>query len=173
MRSVRIAFILLAIVIFACEKKDVRPVEGEVELYLVESYSTVDGSSHRIDEASIQTANDPLIAFDDFISYNARTFTFELSEEATDAIRDLDQSVVGKPFAIVANRELIYSGYFWPSYLSASCEWVVIDPLSTSISNGITVKLGYPGPPQGTVIPDHRNDDRIIRIFHAHGKLLQ
>jgi len=66
---------------------------------------------------------------------------------------------------------LIYTGYFWPSYSSVSCDWVIIDPLSVYSGNKIHVILSYPGQNAGVNIPDKRNDSRIIQIFQKDHKL--
>ena len=80
--------------------------------------------------------------------------------------------VNGTPFAVVAKGALIYTAYFWPSYSSLSCQWVVADPFIVAITKSLQIKLGYPGQSEGANIPDHRNDSRITRIFASHGKLL-
>jgi len=95
----------------------------------------------------------------------------ELSDKAIETLESLDYSVNGLAFAIKTNDTMIYTGYFWPSYSSASCDWVVIDPLMTSIGNKIQIRLGYPDLVQGQVIQDKRNDERIIRIFKRDNKL--
>lgn len=84
----------------------------------------------------------------------------------------LKHSVHGIAFAIIANNVIIYSGYFWPSYSSASCDWMVIDPMMLLISNELTVQLDY-SPYNLKLIPDRRNDKRILDIFSSHEKLIK
>jgi hypothetical protein len=74
-------------------------------------------------------------------------------------------------FAIKANDTLVYTGYFWPSYSSVSCDWVVVDPNMTGIGNTMQVSLGYPGLIQGKIIQDKRNDKRIVQILREDRKL--
>ena len=163
---------ILSVITFGC-KKDSISSDRKVELYLIDSYSTIQNSLYQIDETTIKTKATPLINYGDFISYNSVNYSFELSDKAKNTIKNMEYSVHGVPFAIKANGTLIYSGYFWPSYSSASCDWIVIDPTMISIENTIWVQLGYPGLLQGQVIPDKRNDSRIIKIFEGDNKLIK
>jgi hypothetical protein len=160
---------ILGALIFGCERNEINS-DGKVDLYLLDTYTKIE-NSFQIDEATIKTQASPLINYSDFISYDSSNYTFELTEKAKNVIKNLEHSVFGVAFTIKANGELIYSGYFWPSYSSATCDWIVIDPLTTIIGNKITVKLGYPGLNQGQTISDKRNDNRIIQIFERDNKL--
>jgi hypothetical protein len=154
-----------------CEKNEsYLDSNSKVELYLMDTYLKI-GNSSQIDENSVVTENKPLIYYSDFLSYDSTECIFELSDRAIVAIKNLDHSVHGLAFAIKANDRLIYTGYFWPGYSSASCDWIVIDPFMTSIGNKIQVRLGYPGLIQGQTIQDKRNDERIILIFKNDNKL--
>lgn len=166
-------FLILNSVFIACEKNEnINPKNGKVELFLLDSYKTI-GSTYQIDEKTIVTKSNPLVAYSDFQSYDPSTFAFKISDTAKESIKNLEHSLQGIAFAIKANNVLIYTGYFWPSYSSASCDWVVIDPMMLHISNELRVKIGYPGLIQGQVIPDKRNDKRILDIFTSDDKLIQ
>ena len=162
---------ILSLLIFGCEKDEINS-ENKVELYLLDSYSTID-NSFQIDETTIKTKISPLIGYSDFISYDAENYEFEISDKAKSSIDDMKHSVHGVAFAVKANGTIIYSGYFWPSYSSASCDWIVIDPMMTGVENKIKVSLGYPGLIQGQVIPDNRNNSQIIEIFERDNKLIK
>lgn len=161
------AFLLFS----SCSKNECSCVDGQVELYLLESFETI-GNSCAIDESSVVTLENPLISYTEFISYDAREYTFTVTEKAKVAIDDLDHSVFGIAFAVVADEQLIYTGYFWPGYSSASCQWIVIDPVITLGENELRVQLGYPGLFEGSVIPDERNNQLILDIFKRDGKLI-
>lgn len=161
---------LLTTTAFTCKKDPVLYPNGKVELYLLESFSTT-GNSCQIDESTAVIQNEPFIAYADFLSYDSSEYIFEISDDARETINSIQYPVNGTAFAVVANDTLVYTGYFWPAYSSASCEWVVIDPLLAGIGNEISVSLGYPGPLPGQSIPDRRNDQRIIRIFEQDKKL--
>lgn len=162
---------LVVLIFTGCEKNENNPGStGKVELYMIETYSKVEFSS-QIDENSVVTEKSPLIYYQDFLSYDSTEYTFELSDRAIKSIQNLDHSVHGLAFAIKANNTLIYTGYFLPGYSSASCDWIVIDPIMITIRNKMQVKLGYPGLVQGQIIEDKRNDKRIVRIFKQDNKL--
>jgi len=154
----------------ACDKYSGNE-EGDVELYLLESYENADQSC-AIDESSAELEKHPLIAYSDFKSYNSKKHIFSITESAAKVVKELEHSVSGLPFAIVADKELIYTGYFWPSYSSASCQWIVIDPYMMFGDNELRVVLGYPGPIEGVEIPDERNHELILDIFERDGKLI-
>lgn len=166
--------VLLALVAFGCEKneknEDLPNSKGKIEIYLLESFSKV-GNSYEINESSVITQSSPLIYYSDILSYDPSKFTYQLNDRAKKAIEELNLPLHGRAFAVKANGTLVYTGYFWPSYSSASCDWVVIDPIMTSFSKAMEVSLGYPGLLQGQVIPDKRNDARIISILKQDNKL--
>lgn len=164
---------ILIIYLWRCELEPVNTAsENQVELYLLESYSEK-GNTSQIDESTVVTESTPLINYSDFLSYDSLEYVFGISNKAVNAIENLEHSVHGLAFGIVANNTLIYTGYFWPSYSSAICDWIVIDPLMVSIENKMIVRLGYPGLIQGMEIPDKRNDRRIIQIFAGDNKLIK
>jgi len=113
------------------------------------------------------------LTYADFLSYNSSTRTDEISESGILKVKNLSHSTHGIAFAIKADRELVYSGYFWPGYSSMSCDWVTIDPMSIAYSGTCAVRLGYPGATNGVIIPDKRNDPRILDIFRRDNKLIE
>jgi len=165
-----IIFSVLSIAIPACDTYS-GDAEGEVELYLLESFETSDQSC-AINEASVELRKHPLIAYSEFFSYNSKKHIFTISDAAAEAVEDQEHSVSGLPFAVVANGELIYTGYFWPAYSSMGCQWIIIDPLMIFGDNELRVELGYPGPLDGVEIPDKRNNEVILDIFKRDGKLI-
>jgi len=154
-------------------QEDIDPEHGNVELYLLESYETIENTYFQIDETTVQTFENPLLSYSDIISYNAKKYTFKLIEEAKDTIKNLNHRVNGLAFAVKANNEVVYTGYFWPGYSSISCAWVVIDPIMINEDNEMIVRLGYPGPVQGMTIPDKRNDPQLLDIFRRDNKLIE
>jgi len=165
---------LIAIISFfaiSCKKIETTgPVTGYVELYLLESYKTV-GNTNKIDESTVVTKATPIIEYSEFLSYDSSKYVFKISDKAKTAINNIKHSVFGVPFAVKANNEIVYTGYFWPCYSSCSCDWVVTDPIMVGMKGEMAVKLGYPGPSFGAAIPDKRNDKRILDIFANDHKL--
>ena len=169
--AVVLLIIVTLVVLPACEEKS-DCVEGDVAFYLLESYETTDQTC-AILNTSVVLKEHPLIGYSDMESYNSNTHVFKISEDAKDTMEELEYSVFGLPFALLADDQLIYTGYFWPSYSSASCQWIVIDPLMFHGDNELKVELGYPGLiDDGTEIPDERNNPLILDIFRRDGKLI-
>lgn len=166
--GIALAFLLLGLT--ACEKYTGN-AEGEVELYLLESYEYLD-QSWGIEKSSAEVESEPLITYSEFKSYNSKKYFFSITKSAAEKVENLDHSLNGLAFAIVANEEVIYTAYFWPSYSSASCDWVVVDPLMLGGSKELHVQLGYPGLLDGMQIPDERNNEVILDIFRRDGKLI-
>ena len=174
MRQKLFTYIIISILSFlsyGCEKEEDN-FYGNVELFLLDSYSRIE-NSYQIDETTVKTKASPLISYSDFISYDSNDYVFQISDKAKNAIDEVEHSVHGVPFAVKAKGKLIYSGYFWPSYSSAGCDCIVIDPMMISVDNKIRVSLGFPGLIHGQVIPDNRNDIRIIEIFEKDNKLIK
>lgn len=145
--------------------------EGEVELYLLDSYENLD-QSWGIEKSSVALEKQPLIAYSGFKSYNSKKHFFRITNSAAKKVEDLEHSVHGLAFAIVANDEVIYTAYFWPSYSSASCMWLVVDPFRMSGTNELHVEKGYPWMIDGVEIPDERNNEKILDIFRRDGNLI-
>jgi len=172
-KSIFVNFIIAVITLctLGCENVD-SSSDTKVEMYLLESYETINNGC-QIDESTAVTNEDPIIRYNDFLSYDPAEYTFELSKTAINTINQLEHSVSGLAFAITVNNTIVYTGYFWPSFSSTSCNWIVIDPLMLNTGSKIMVGLGYPGPFIGSPIPDKRNDSRIISAFEGDNKLIK
>lgn len=169
--------LLLFVLIFtACEKDggDIpgADLRGEVEFYLLDFYENLD-STPEINLSTLVLSEDPLLGYSELKSYNAREFFFKVTGEAKDKIEGMEHSVSGVAFAVTANEEVVYTGYFVPSYSSLAIQWIVIDPIFWHLTNRMYVNLGYPGTFEGSEIPDLRNDERILEIFRRDRKLVE
>ncbi len=165
-----LAGILTAISLSCAKEKNEHQVEGVVDLYLLNVYEKLNGSCQIIESTAI-TQTFPLIKYADILEYDPDNHTFKVSDNAKNDIKNLEYPVTGTAFAIKADNEVIYTGYFWPGYSSLGCNWVVIDPIFIDFHNELKVELGYPGQIEGSEIPDKRNDERILDIFKRDGKL--
>lgn len=176
MKKLSFVFILTVIFSFtfsACNEDlpSSEMVLGDIALYLIDSYETVENSTQII-ESSVVTKKIPLISYNDFISYDLNEYTFEISDGAENAVKDLNLPTDGTAFAMKSDDEIVYTGYFWPSYSSGICNWIIIDPY-ISASNKLKVHLGYPWEMDEFDIPDKRNDSRIIQTFRRDNKLIE
>jgi hypothetical protein len=157
-------------IIAGCNENEVSS-GNKVELYLIDTFNAID-NTEQIIEASVVLAPEPLIYYEDILSYDQDEFLFRISEKAISAIEQLNVPVNGIAFAIAVDRKLIYSGYFWPSYSSATCQWVYTDPLMIDFYEGLKIMIGYPSKLAGQTIPDNRNDPRMLQVLKRDGKLV-
>ena len=164
-------FILFFYISFiSCNENDDLHNIGKVELYEIEQFETVNNTD-QIDEFTVITKKTPLLKYEDLLAYNSKEYKFKISEHAR-------QLLEGPPiktgaFAIKANGELIYTGYFVPGFSSKLWFWNVIDPLMSSFTgdcyvNRIVLQGGNQPP-----FPDKRNDPRILEIFRKDHKLIE
>lgn len=163
--------LLITVISFlSCNNDDKDYPEGGVDIYLIESYETQENSA-AIVKNSVVLGESPIVSYNEIVSYNKNEHLFSLTGAATERITNLEHSVSGVPFAVTASSEIIYTAYFWPAYSSATCNWVVADPIMMDYQGGLKVELGYPGLLDGMEIPDYRNDETLIGIFERDGKL--
>lgn len=163
-------FSVAVAMVTGCEKED--NAAGTVDIYLIASYDSGE-EGILIEDSSVQLPEKPVISYDELLSYNPDNYCLKLSDKAKSAIFEAEPSVYGKAFAVVANQEVVYTGYFWPGYFSQGCNWIVIDPLRLALGNEVIIELGYPGLLNRYEVPDHRNDERILRIFRRDHKLIE
>ncbi len=164
-----IIFFGINLILSGCDKEETNNIKGiDVELYLIESYETTD-ILYQINENSVITETRPLLYYSDFLSYDSNNYIFVISEESKNRIENLEHSVHGIPFALKVDNEIIYTGYFLPSYSSLIFDWIIVDPIAIDYYNGIKVKLGF----LGSEIPDRRNDNKILNVFRRDNKLIE
>jgi hypothetical protein len=141
-----------------------------VEIYLLESFNKTTGL--KIDESTVQLKSTPLIAYSDIVSYDSSKHIFKLTDNGKNVLTNLTQSGIRMAYAVKVKDTVIYTGYFWSSIMSSSCDWGVMDIIDLPLKNEIAVRVGYPGLAAGDVIPDKRNDKRIIDILKSGNKLI-
>lgn len=168
-----ILVLLVALVLNSCSKSDPNEAtDGDVEIYLVKSFNESDDNDF-IDISTVVLEKDPLLDYSDLLSYNSKDYTFKIEDSKKDLFKIDGSTIHFKAFAVLANDEVIYTGFFWPSYSSQGINWVVIDPLTAEMQGELIVSLGYPGMLANEDIPDLRNDSRIISIFKRDNKLVE
>lgn len=171
-----IFLILFAPVIFlisdSCQKdSDVYATGHELEFYVLDSFKTVNGTDKIIDSTVI-LYDSALIRYDQIISYDMSNHSFTLDESAIDYLNaEGGLKYHFKAFAVTIDKQIIYTGYFWPSYASSIKQWFVIDPIQYSSKNELKVNLAYPSDSFAGSYPDLRNDKRLISLLKRDGKL--
>lgn len=133
--------LLTAAFLFAsCEKdsRNEKEITGEICFYLLKSYKTRE-SSMEIIKGSARIADKPIIGYKDIISYNTILNVYTISKSARDTVICLTSSLTGQPFAVTVDKEIIYTGYFWPVTSPVECDWIHIDPLFIDFWDGLKV----------------------------------
>ena len=174
MKNTIVAVLILFISMYftSCEK-DNTASNSKVEFYLLTSFKKKYDSFKIIDGSAI-ISDTALIKYDEIISYNKNKYSFKVSDRIVGWLNDFENNPIhGTAFALTIDKEVIYTGYFWASFSSLMCDWIVIDPLNISGKNELTVKLGYPGLVVGDTIPDKRNDKRILDVLKMDNKLIE
>ena len=115
--------------------------------------------------------NGLIIADNDITSYTWSSHILRLTEDSAKRIRELSVPVSGEPFALKVNGKEMYSGYFWTSISSVSCNGVVIDVLKIQ-DNCVRIEKGYPSESFFTG-EDPRNRKEIFEYFQSTGRLVQ
>lgn len=163
---------VLSMVLSGCKKDTLPHNTSGIEIYFLKAYTRESNSSRIINE-SIVLEDTALIRDSEIYSYNQNTYTFKVSAVKTAWLNDFQTNKThGRAFAVTVDQVIIYTGYFWASFSSASVDWIVIDPLNISGQNTLTVKIGYPGLFPGMNIPDPRNDPRILDTLKLTNRLL-
>jgi len=171
--------IILTVVIFfiltGCDKNgDIKNNSNSgIEIYLLRDYQTEENSC-KIIENTVKINHEPLIKYSDIISYNKNTCAFTVSDSII-FYNDREYCpLLWKAFSVTVDKEVIYTGYFWTSFSSLGCNWIIIDLLKYSWKNELIVELFYPGYRIGdTIIMDKRNDSRILDVLRKDNKLIE
>jgi len=169
MRIVVTILALLSIISISCEKKNTVPKEG-IHFYLLSDHESLD-PLWEIDESTILLEEIPLIKYEDILSYDTKNHSFKISSAAQERLKGKESDIHSRPFVLVANKEYIYTGYFWAAYSSAICPWLNIDPIHAQYAGELRIELGYPWLMEDMTIPDRRNDQRILNILKQDRKL--
>ena len=171
MRLFLVSLAFLIVLSVSCEKKNTID-EGGIHIYLLADHDSLD-PLWEIDESTIVPEQEPIIRYEDILSYDSKNHTFKISSAARESLKGKESSIHSRPFVLVANKEYIYTGYFWAAYSSAICPWLTIDPIHAQYAGELRITLGYPWLMEGMNIPDRRNDGRILNILRQDRKLIE
>ncbi len=148
----------------SCEKDSV----SGIEIYLLTDFQTKSPGKEII-AGSETLSKDPLIYYNDIISYDSTDHFFLIETSKIQELNNKEWSAQGTAFSLTINKSIIYSGYFMPGYSSLAIDWITIDPLS--VDSKIRVSLGYSGDLSQLADRDPRNDVRIINLLRKDNKL--
>jgi hypothetical protein len=147
-------------------------VTGKVEFFIIKSFTKFENSC-LIDESKIVLSSEPLLNYSDIINYNASTFTFRITKQASLKLKPLQNSPVsGVPFALMVNSSLLYTGYFWPAYSNYACDGILVDPAYAESKQLVEMKLSSPSPSSIDFV-DKRNAPALIQTLKNDKKLVE
>lgn len=147
-----------------CQKKCHLVETGEeVSFHFLDDH-TFSGIGCAIDESSVTIQEIAFIRYDQILSYDPESHVFGLDTQAVEWLREREDELHQKAFAVTVDGELIYTCYFWLAWSSLSCDWYTTDPLMLDYFGGLKIKGAYPGDPdRGS--QEKRNDKQILCIF--------
>jgi hypothetical protein len=120
----------------------------------------------------VEIADQPIIAMEDIITYDAQTHELELTETAFERLSQMEVPVTGKSFLVCLDKGPIYWGAFWTPISSLSFDGVTIwKPLMTQEPQVIKLELGYPASSFYSG-EDPRNNAEIMKSLEEAGKLI-
>jgi hypothetical protein len=135
---------------------------------------TSDLSHQNFNIDSVYIGDDPIIFYNDIISYDTTSHILNLTYSRDSLKSKIGEiGIYGKSFLITLDSSKIYGGFFWAPYSSISCHWVVIEPdcLFDSLkTNEIRIKLGYPNENHFKG-EDPRNNTEIFDRLIEDGKV--
>ena len=145
--------------------------KGKVEIYLLESFSTVlnPAAPYAVSVTDVRLEKDPLVANSDIEYYEQGEYLFKLRNNIKPLIKDFSKD---RGFAVTVNNETIYYGVFHPAFLSSITVGVAtIDPFAFSTETSLRMQyVNYNNDAQLAQL-DKRNDPRILNALSATGRL--
>lgn len=148
----------------------------EVEIYLLDSLMS-DTEQYRkgiIDHSSLPFIADSEILYyqiDQSYSNHDPAYSVVFNDLARDKLSKLDIPVCcGRHFAIAVNKTPVLDGYFWNSYSSYSCDFLIAE---VSSLNKLEIRNGYPKERSFGDLPDPRRDRTLLQAFHETKRLLR
>jgi hypothetical protein len=164
--------LLLFLYVFAAGcSKDEGQSSDKVEIYLLESFSTVQNPAfpYAITITDAQLEKKPLVANGDIEYYEQAQYLFKLKKNIKPLIKDYSGD---RGFAVTVNDEAVYYGVFHPAFLSSLTFGVAtIDPFVVTTESSVTVQyLNFDNNVQLAQL-DKRNDPRILNALSATGRL--
>lgn len=161
----KILLLMLLLGFSSCQQEDCcpSPAGERVDIYLLDHY-TLRPYTHSEIDAGIP-ARDPFVYYEEIINYDPQRYAFSLNQAALARIRQITKPTA---YTLLVDDRPIYMGFFWPSFMSASCDCLRIDPLATG--DQLKIELGYASPRDLTHL-DHRNNELLLTTLQKDGKL--
>lgn len=164
MRSLLFILVLTSCCL-SCKKDKIKG--GSVEIYLLKTVQTVPGKC-QIDASASILQDIATIKNQDILEYSQTNYEFKLTDTAIQKVKTFRDFT---PFAVTVDKQVIYYGFFKPSFSSSSCDNSITMDVRWTTGNKISLRLGYPAPLQGVTVDDQRNNPKLIATLKNQGKL--
>jgi hypothetical protein len=166
------SFISVLLISASCDKDSEFSATGEeLEFYVLDTFKTFQNSDQIID-STVVLNDTALINYQQIISYDSENYVYTVNESVADALNEEGGlKYFYKAFAVCLDKEVIYTGYFWPTFSSSIKQWFVIDPVQYFNTSELKIQKAYPSDNYAGTYPDLRNDERIIGLLKRDGKL--
>lgn len=120
----------------------------------------------------VSISGEAIILYKNIISYDTASHIITLSYPV-DSLK-IKKDINGTPVLITLDGEKIYGLWFWSSFSSAICNWIVVvpdSPFDSLRQNQLKIDLGYPTSKyfKGN---DPRNNPKIISRLVTDGKAI-
>jgi hypothetical protein len=165
MRPLYLIFIM-TMFILSC-KKDHLKAGRTVEIYLLKNYKVMAGKC-QVDPTLTVLQDTAIIKNQDILQYSKTEYQFKLTDNAIKEVKALKDMT---PFAVTVDKQVIYYGFYKPSFSSSSCDHSITMDIALASDNKISIKLGYPGQLDGVTIDDQRNNPNLIATLKNQSKL--
>jgi hypothetical protein len=160
-------------ILMSCEKNNdvnkTQPGDG-FEIYLTEKpYSAnLETDYSTIDFDTISLSEEPILRYDDLISYDTATHKLTLGI-SHDSLKIGDTGVYGKMFVVTVDKKPIYCGFKWTIVSSVPCNWIFIAEPYKELDNlnDNEIVLSY----SNEQSKDPRLDKTILDRLVKYGKI--
>ena len=154
MKTIKLFFALTIFLIVSCEKDETNIIHGLTDGYCI-------------------IVNDKVeLTHDEIDSYDTLTHKIYLKSDNSFLQDSIWSKTFNETFTVYADKELIYSGYAL-STSSLLSPLIPVIYLNSDLrdKNIISLKLAQIFDMRGTIIPDPRNDKRIISALEKYNQL--
>ena len=127
---------------------------------------------------AIQINDTPFLTIDKITSYNWNTHEILYPSSIWEELKEWG-NLLHKYFVVIVNNERIYWGTFMDDLDSGGCQNPVIKLLwrypdgRNTTPESLKINRAYPGYIGSEDDPDIREDNRIYRVLHENGKLIE
>ena len=155
------------------------PTKNGVAIYLISSPIDLSTNATALDKAQLTLSTESLISYEEIKSYAADAHILKVQPAAIDRLKELSGNIPlsGKPFAVVVDGNVVYTGLLWNpiSSFSAAYPFIVLDKTeingTSAFAQGeLKIEFRTP-PPGGATRADLRNDSRLLDRLKQDNKL--